>query len=273
HTIVANGARSGRIRPRFQSSTSGPTLLFRLGELPSTPVAPWHPAHPFARYASAPSLTVPRPGGSSSPVGPMEISHARISSALGVRPTPYVGPCASAEPPMSNANAIGSTLRVPIGHAPVRGDPPGLHAVVQPRHAECFVEGLVPELGDLFARRLHLTDLVGAARQQLRLFSVPVPLIAETGMGHTLRHGLELGLVPFLAAVGGHFHLLDGAATGPGEAADLVEAFAGQLLPARRERDHGFRPDLVTECRFFRLLIEMSVIVVVHVVAVHHLDA
>src|SRR6185503_15284023 len=155
---------------------------------------------------------------SSSPVGPMEMSHARISSALGVRPTPYVGPCASAETPMSNANAIGRTLRVPIGHAPVRGDPPGLHTVVQPWHAECFVEGLVPELGDLFARRLNLTDLVGAAREQLRLFSVPMPLIAEPGMGHALWRSLELSLVPFLAAVGRHFHLLDGAAAGPGEA-------------------------------------------------------
>src|SRR6476660_5002245 len=113
----------------------------------------------------------------------MEISHARISSALGVRPTPYVGPCASAsaETPTSNANAIGRTLlRVPIGHAPVRGDPPGLHAVVQPRHAECFIEGLVPELGDLFARRLNLTDLVRAARQELRFVSVPIPLISKT---------------------------------------------------------------------------------------------
>src|SRR6185295_1429359 len=98
------------------------------------------------------------------------------------RPTPYVGPCASAgaETPMSNANAIGRTLRVPIGHAPVFGDPPGLHAVVQARHAECFIEGLVRELGDLFARRLNLTDLVRAARQQLRRLPVPIPLIAET---------------------------------------------------------------------------------------------
>src|SRR6185436_2746303 len=141
-TIVANGARSGRIRPRFQSSTSGPTLLFRLGELPSTPVAPWHPAHPFARYASAPSLTVPRPGGSSSPVGPMEMSHARISSAVGVRPTPYRGDCASAVPPISNTN--GRTLSVPIGDAPVARDFPGLYGVVQPRHAERFIKRLVP---------------------------------------------------------------------------------------------------------------------------------
>src|SRR3979411_1703486 len=147
------------------------------------------------------------------------------------------------------------TLRVPIGHAPVLGDPPGLNAVVQPRHAECFIEGLVPVLGDLFARRLNLTDLVRAARQELRLVSVPVPLIAETGMGHTLWRSLELSLVPFLAAVGGHFHLLDGAATGPGQAADLVEPAAGQLLSRGREGDDRFRSDLITHSRLFLALI------------------
>src|SRR5260221_12341192 len=142
-------------------------------------------------------------------------------------------------------------LRVPIGHAPVLGDPPGLNAIVQPRHAECLIEGLVPVLGDLCARRLNLTDLVRAARLELRLVSVPIPLIGETGMGHTLWHSLELGLVPFLAAVGRHFHLLDSAATGPGQAADPVEALARQLLFARRKRDDGLGPDLITQGRYF----------------------
>src|SRR4029077_13051094 len=111
--------------------------------------------------------------------------------------------------------------------------------------------GLVPELGDLCARRLNLTDLVRAARLELRLVSVPVPLIGETGMGHALWRSLELSLVPFLAAVGRHFHQLDRAATGPGQAADLVETLAGQLLVARRERDHRLGPDLVTQCGLF----------------------
>src|SRR4249920_1826295 len=114
----------------------------------------------------------------------MEISASRISSAVGVRPIPYVGACASAETPMSKANAIaiGRTLREPIGHAPVLRDPPRLNAVVQSRHAECLIEGLVPVLGDLFTRRLNLTDLVDAARQELRLVSVPIPRIGETCM-------------------------------------------------------------------------------------------
>src|SRR6185503_3383805 len=129
-----------------------------------------------------------------------------------------------------------NTLRVPIGHAPVTGDLPGLNAVVQPRHAECFIEGLVPVFGDLCARRLSLTDLVRAARLELRFASVPIPLIGKTGMGHTLWRSPELGLVPFLAAIGRHFHQLDRAAAGPGQAADLVETLAGQLLSSRRER-------------------------------------
>src|SRR6266851_991648 len=105
------------------------------------------------------------------------------------------------------------TLRVPIGHTPVLGDPPRLNAVVQPRHTERFIEGRVPELGDLGARRLNLTDLVRAARLELRFVAVPIPLIGKTGMGHTLWRSLELSLVPFLAAVGRHFHQLDSAAT------------------------------------------------------------
>src|SRR5947209_6007211 len=177
----------------------------------------------------------------------MEISTARISSGAGVRPSPYVGPCASAETPISkaNANAMRNTLRVAIGHAPVLRDAPGLNAVVQPRHAECFIEGLVPVLGDLCARRLNLTDLVRTPRLELRFVSVPIPLIGKTGMSHTLWRPLELGLVPFLAAVGRDFHQLDSAATGPGQAADLVQTLAGQLFSARRERDDRLGPDLV----------------------------
>ena len=36
----------------------------------------------------APSVAVPLPGGSSSPVGPIEMSIWRSSSSVGVRPTP-----------------------------------------------------------------------------------------------------------------------------------------------------------------------------------------
>src|SRR6185295_2176984 len=128
----------------------------------------------------------------------MEMSRARISSAVGVRPMPYVGPCASTGTHVSDANAIARTLREPIGHAPVPGDFPGLDAVVQPRHAERLIVGFVPVLGDLLARRLHLSDLVDAARQNLRLVAVPVPRVGETAMRHPLRGAAEFSLVPFL---------------------------------------------------------------------------
>src|SRR5438067_8478228 len=167
------------------------------------------------------------------------------------------------------------TLRVSIGHAPVLVDPPGLNTIDQPLHAQRFIEGLVPVRGDLCARRLNLTDLVSAARLELRFVSVPIPLIGKTGMGHTLWRSLELSLVPFLAAVGRHFHQLDRAATGPGQAADLVETLAGQLLSARRERDDRLGPDLVTQCRLFLFLVLMKMpkIVVVHVVLIDDLDS
>src|SRR5262245_20812660 len=122
------------------------------------------------------------------------MSSALTSSGLGVRPIPNVGPCASAEaPPISSTgstNANGSVLREPIGHAPVARDVPRLNAVVQPGHGECLIVGFIPVLGDLRARRLRLTQFVGAARKDLGFASVPIPLIAETSKGHALRRAL-----------------------------------------------------------------------------------
>src|SRR5262245_16071823 len=143
----------------------------------------------------------------------MEMSHARISSAVGVRPTPYLGDCASAATPISNTNArTGPGLSVPIGHAPVARDSPRLNGVVEPRHAERFVVRLVPVFCDLCSRRLHLTDLVGAARLELGFLPVPIPLVAESGMRHAGGRSLDLRSVPSLAAIGGDLHLFDRAA-------------------------------------------------------------
>src|SRR5499427_1950643 len=261
------------MRPRAQTLGFAGSLLFRIGAAPPMPLAPWHPAHPFERYTRAPSLALPFPGGSSPPVGPIEMSRTRISSAFGVRPMPYVGPCANTGTLISNENAIGRTLREAIGHPPVLRDPPWLHRVVQPRHAECLIEGLVPVLGDLLARRLRLADLVDAARHDLGLVAVPLPRVGEQAKGHPLRRSLELRLVPFLAAVGGDLYLLDGAAAGPGQATDFIEALARQPLFTGRERDDRLRTDLVGERRFVLILVEMAKVVVVHVVLVHQLDA
>src|SRR5712675_2188668 len=157
HTVVANGARSGRMRSRFQMGTSWPFFDCNSGAIPPRPAAPWQAVHAFCSKTSAPSLAVPRPGGSSSPSALIEISMRRISSAVGVRPTPYVGDCADAGLPRSPtlvSSRIATSLSEPIGHAPVLGDLPGHDAVVQPRHPVISLKRHVPVLGDLLSRRL-----------------------------------------------------------------------------------------------------------------------
>src|SRR5262245_53917269 len=151
---------------------------------------------------------------------------------------------------MSSTN--GSALSISIGHAPVARDPPRLNGVVQTWHAEGGIQGLVPVLGDLCPRRLCLAQFIRTARHELRLFSVPVPLVAETSVGHTLWRPFDLSVVPVLPAVGGHLDPLDGAASGPGQATDLVEAAAGQQVSAGRKRDDRFGSDLVLEGGNFR---------------------
>ena len=86
---------------------------------------------------------------------------------------------------MSSRN--GKTLSKPIFPAPIPADPPRHDAVVQPGHSVISLERHVPVLGDLLSRRLHLPYLVGAARKDLRLVSVPIPPIAEPGKRHPLR--------------------------------------------------------------------------------------
>src|SRR5215813_10422108 len=162
HTVVANGERSGSMRSRSQMGTSWPFFDFNAGASSPMPASPWQTKHPFSLKSSAPSLAVPRPGGSSSPVGLIEISKARISAAVGVRPTPYVGDdCANAGlPRIPRIPTIVTTLSEPIGHAPVLGDLPRHNAVVQPRHSVISFKRHVPELGDLLSRWLYLPDLV-----------------------------------------------------------------------------------------------------------------
>jgi hypothetical protein len=91
-------------------------------------------------------------------------------------------------------------------------------------------------------------------------------------MRHAMRDPLDLGVVPASATIGGHFHLLDGSATGPGQAANLVESATRQLVSAGRESDDRFGPDLVTQRSGCSIFVKMPKVVVVHVVPVHHLD-
>src|SRR6202158_4722135 len=117
-----------------------------------------------------------------------------------------------------------TNLSEPIGHAPVPGDLPRHNAVVQPRHSVISFKRHVPVLGDLLSRRLHLPDLVGAARKNLGLVSIPIPLIAEPGVRHALWSPLELGRVPLPPAIGGYLHGTNRAPAGPGTPHDFTES-------------------------------------------------
>src|SRR5262245_26960057 len=264
------------MRSRFQMGTSWPFFDCNSGAIPPRPAGPWQATHPFCSKTWAPSLAVPRPGGSSSPVGPIEISMRRISSAVGVRPTPYVGDCANAGLPTSSTIAGSRTvtsLSEPIGHAPVPGDLPGHDAVVEPGHSVISLHRHVPPLGDLLSQRLHLPDLVGGARKNLGRASIPSPLIAEPDVRHALWCRLELGEVPLLPAIGGYLHRTNGPPPGPAQPADRDESAAAQLLSAGRIRDDRLRSDLFAECKLFRIRTEMPEVVVVHVIPVDDLDA
>src|SRR5262245_46026773 len=182
------------MRSRCQMGTSWPFFDCNSGAIPPRPAGPWQAMHPFCSKTCAPSLAVPRPGGSSSPVGPIEMSMRRISSAVGVRPTPYVGDCANTGLPKSGtivsptlaSSGMLTSLGEPIGHLPVLGDLPGHDAVVEPGHSVISLRRHIPPLGDLLPQRLHLPDLVGGARQNLGLLSIPVPPIAEPHVRHAL---------------------------------------------------------------------------------------
>jgi hypothetical protein len=66
---------------------TGVAGLINIGARPPEPFSPWHIEHFWAKIA-APSFAVPFPGGRFFPSGLMVISSARISSGVGVFPTP-----------------------------------------------------------------------------------------------------------------------------------------------------------------------------------------
>src|SRR5215470_19043884 len=127
----------------------------------------------------------------------------RSSSAVGVRPTPYVGDCAIAglARRLPSSSGIATILGEAIGNASVPGDLPGHDAVVEPGHPVVPLEGYFPPIGDLLSHRLPLPDLVDAARHDHRLGAVPFPLVGEPDVRHALWRVLELGAIPPLAAI------------------------------------------------------------------------
>src|ERR1700731_1910353 len=137
-----------------------PSLRISVGAWAPHPARPWQHEPPFWTYSCAPSLAVPRPGGSSLPSGLIEMSQARISSAVGVRPTPNVGDCADPTWHIPRSITSGRSLGERIVHAPIARDLPWLNSIVIAWDPEFLIERLVPVFGGLRSRRLHRAQFV-----------------------------------------------------------------------------------------------------------------
>src|SRR5262245_47787063 len=121
----------------------------------------------------------------------------------------------------SSAAAI--LLNVAIAHCAVGVHVPALETIVVivRRQSACGDEG--------GTRRLNVTRLVRASRDDRRFAAVPLPFEAEPGECLFQNRSLQLGLLPGLAAVDAHLHAADGTAPRPREAGDLMHALATQL--------------------------------------------
>src|SRR5215469_13791343 len=109
-----------------------------------------------------------------------------------------------------------------IVNAPVAGDAPWLNTVVGAANAG-LIRRVVPIFRDFGSCGLNRAELVGAARHQHTLFSVPFPVEAETSMRHSMRRCAKLRILPARAAIGGHFHASHRTCAGPCQTADFVE--------------------------------------------------
>src|SRR5262245_4259373 len=182
---------------------------------------------------SAPSLAVPRPGGSCCPCGPIMKSKLLISSWLRGVPTLYLGDCAS--PAAGAARIISGRSKLSehrIVHAPIAGHPPGLDGI-EMNGADGLIRVFVrdaPMLIQLRTRRLNVTRLIRGTRHEHRLLSVPSPVKRKPGMRLGMHRRLELRFLPTLAAVGGDFDFGDRATAGPGQPGNLDISRAGNLL-------------------------------------------
>src|SRR5215470_17429871 len=204
----------------------------------SSPVSPWHEAQRWTN-TGLPSTAVPRPGGRPAPSGGIVRSHALISSAVGARPTPYVGSCAATGHAQATRATIvaasGRRLDMDVRHATIRVHLPALDGV----QMELGLDA--PHLHELLEGRLDVTGLVGTPRLYDCFAPVPSPWQAEPGMRERQHGLLQRGVAPRLAGIGGDFHTADATAAAPRQAGDLVGARAGHLLTAGREGDHRLR--------------------------------
>src|SRR6266446_1598647 len=120
------------------------------------PFSPWQAWH-FAPNTASPCLTVPLPGGSPAPSGPMLMSQeARSSAEIGL---PRLGLCWANAGDASAKSAAGAAalknLRIDIFHLAIAGHGPGLDHVVVVGAA------VAAQRDELLAARLDVSGLVG----------------------------------------------------------------------------------------------------------------
>ena len=164
------------------------------GSMASRSLRPVTSRAALSPYSTAPSLAVPCPGGSSFPVGLIAMSHARISSAFGFLPRPYVGDCVHPACPIDRimqrrgafyANPFLTLPSLPTFH--------GCTLLSAPR-IRTLSSGSFQIFRNVRARRLDRAKFVGAARHQHALFTVPVPVEPESCMRHRIRGRPKLGI-------------------------------------------------------------------------------
>ena len=180
------------------------------------------------------------------PSGPIEISQARISSAVGVLPTPYVGDCAFAiwlRPETSQAKR---SLRQSIMHAPIAGHPPRKNRIVLARGTEIAVVWLIK----YFAASARVGCTVPSSsvqRDMITRFCRPTSSGSQTAYEPWDRPGFEARRVSSSARRRSRFPRCESRRPRPSQSRDFVESGAGQLLLAGRKGDDRFRPNLASE--------------------------
>src|SRR5215471_14204148 len=112
---------SGRL-----AAVSGRARPTRRRYFGSSPFSPWHGEH-FSSKIGWPSAAVPLPGGNPRPSGGMVRFHSLTSSAVGARPTPYVGIWAATGSTQVVARSVPSAVISPSLYMDIVDAAIGLH--------------------------------------------------------------------------------------------------------------------------------------------------
>src|SRR5436309_310312 len=182
---------------------------------------------------ASPSIAVPRPGGRSTPSGPMLMSHAAMS--VGAIGCPNCGAWArAADAIVSIDMQTAMRLNVNIAGLSLLVDAPACDGVVvvDPTQA-----ALVSELR---TRRLHHAGVISGATLQHGGTAVPLPRCAEAHGRLWQDRALQSCRRPASSAVSRHVDLPDAAVARPGKPGNLVESRSHQGEPRRWPRDYGF---------------------------------